>query len=46
MQKKCKNLDFGLFFEFECMNLLDNADHDSTNGSFPFGNHELGDLRA
>ena len=45
-EKNVKILILDYFFEFECMNLLDNADHDSSNGSFPFGNHELVDLRA
>ena len=34
------------FFEFECLNMLDNADYDSNNGSFPLGNHELRSFRA
>ena len=45
-EKKVKILISDTFFEFECLNMLDNADYDSTNGSFPFGNHELPGLRA
>ena len=33
LQKKGENLDFTLFFEFECLNMLDITDYDSTNGS-------------
>ena len=35
MQKKLKILIFDYFFEFECLNMLDTADFDSTNGSTP-----------
>ena len=45
-EKNVKILILDYFFEFECLNMLDNADNDSTNGSFPFGNHELRGLRA
>ena len=33
MQRKGENLDCGLFFEFECLNMLDIADFDRSNGS-------------
>ena len=33
LQKKGENVDFRLFFEFDCLNMLDIADFDSTNGS-------------
>ena len=45
-KKNMKILILDYFFEFECLNMLDDADYDSTNGSFPFGNHELPSLRA
>ena len=32
-EKKGENVDFRLFFEFDCLNMLDIADFDSTNGS-------------
>ena len=37
---------FEYFFKFECLNMLDNADYDSTNGSFSFDYHKLPGLRA
>ena len=46
LQKKAKILILDYFFEFECLDMLDNADYDSTNGLFSFGNHELRGLRA
>ena len=46
LQKKGENLDFRLFFEFKCLNMLVNADYDSTNGFVPFSNHELRGWRA
>ena len=45
-EKKLKILILDYFFEFECLNMLDNADYDSTNGSSLFGNQELLSLRA
>ena len=41
LQKKGENLDFTLFFEFECLNMHDITDYDSTNGSGLLRNHEL-----
>ena len=37
-EKKVKILIFDYFLDFECLNLLDTAYHDSANGSTPFGN--------
>ena len=45
-RKKGKILILDDFFEFECLNMLDNADYDSTNGSFSFDYHKLPGLRA
>ena len=45
-RKNVKILILDYFFEFECWNMLDNADYDSSNGSFSFNNHELRSLRA
>ena len=46
MRKNVKILILDYIFKFECLNMLDDADYDSTNGSFLFGNHELPSLRA
>ena len=40
-RKKLKILILDYFFEFECLNKLDNADYDSINGSTPPDNHQL-----
>ena len=40
-KKKLKILILDYFFEFECLNKLDNADYDSINGSTPPDNHQL-----
>ena len=40
-EKKLKILILDYFFEFECLNKLDNADCDSINGSTPPDNHQL-----
>ena len=45
-EKKLKILILDYFFEFECLNMLDDADYDSTNGSFSFDNHKFPGLRA
>ena len=45
-RKNVKILILDYFFKFECLNMLDNADYDSTNGSFSFDNHKLPGLRA
>ena len=39
LPKKGENLNFTLFFEFECLNMLDIADYDSPNGSGLLRNH-------
>ena len=40
-EKKVKILILHYFFEFECLNMHDIADHDSTNGSGLLRNNEL-----
>ena len=45
-RKNVKILILDYFFKFECLNMLDNADYDSTNGSFSFDHHKLPGLRA
>ena len=40
-EEKGENLDLHYFFEFECLNMHDIADYDSTTGSGPLRNHEL-----
>ena len=45
-RKNVKILILAYFFEFECLDMLHNADYDSTNGSFSFDNHKLPGLRA
>ena len=40
-EKNVKILILDYFFEFECLNKLDNADYDSINGSTPPDNHQL-----
>ena len=40
-RRKGENLDFRLFFEFECLNMLDIADYDRSNDSGLFYSHLL-----
>ena len=40
-EKKVKILILDYFFEFECLNMLDITDYDSTNGSELLHNHSL-----
>ena len=40
-EKNVKILILDYFFEFECLNMRDNADHDCMNGSGLLSNHYL-----
>ena len=40
-EKKVKILIFDFFLEFECLNMLDTADYDSTNDCGEGGDHEF-----